>query len=430
MRVKCVLLLCLAALLSACSQNVLYYKKPAFYAYIVADLKTGDVYDEYNSLVYATPASCLKTITGALALKILGEDFKFETKLYHDVKHNNLIIKFSGDPTLSSDDLTNLLSPIKGIKFNQIILDGSAFQTQEHSPFINLEDVGTYYAQPISAINIDKNSIKLGISNTNQVLNDSGYNVTSMLERSDEPTRFRISTTNQTIEIAGNIKSDSKALELYISPRESHQYNILKMGTVLKSLDIKGTIDIKAYDTSHSTLLLTHYSEPLGEFIKPAMKISDNFVFDVLYLKLIHDALGNKIKYWEDGDKAYKALIKEHFDLDVTDAFFADGSGLARHTRIQPAQLIEIVKKASIIRGFKESLAAPREDKSTLKNSSLPDNIKAKTGSLTSIRCLCGIIEDEGSSEDKAFVIISSSFSTTDNNIKNVIENYISTYSH
>ena len=110
--------------IAACASPSLYQKKPAFYSYLISDVDSDGVELEQNADVYATPASCQKSITSLLALKILGADYTFETKLYQ-AKNNEALISFSGDPSLSGDSLKKLLTPLSNHVWNKIYIDES-----------------------------------------------------------------------------------------------------------------------------------------------------------------------------------------------------------------------------------------------------------------------------------------------------------------
>ncbi len=42
--------------------NKLYKSNPAFYSYIIGDIKNNHILAEHGSDAYVTPASCLKTV--------------------------------------------------------------------------------------------------------------------------------------------------------------------------------------------------------------------------------------------------------------------------------------------------------------------------------------------------------------------------------
>jgi D-alanyl-D-alanine carboxypeptidase/D-alanyl-D-alanine-endopeptidase (penicillin-binding protein 4) len=408
--------LCIAVLiLSSCSNKNakwMYKQKPAFYSYIIGNVNDNHIYTAYLPEVYTTPASCQKTVTALVALKSLGPDFRYETKLYKTKK--DFLISFAGDPTLTLDNLISLLTPLKNKKIRRLILDASIFQLPTHSPNIMMDDPGKYYSQPVSAINIDKNLIHLKpqISNDITYHHNDGYKIKSLVKKTDKDSSVNFYWQGATIIAEGvfNPKDQDKIFK--ISPLAIEHYVLNKVKQAMRELKIKGKIIIIHDATKlpkHPILVNTIYSEKLSEIIKPALKISDNLVFDSLYLKIIHSSQTESIKKWEDGDKVIKALIKHHFNLDMNNALFVDGSGLSRYNRMQPHQLFALLKQGYHIKEFTDSLPSMGEEKSTLKDMNhLPNNIKAKTGAMSGISCLCGFGGTE--TRPKAFVVMSNSF--------------------
>jgi D-alanyl-D-alanine carboxypeptidase/D-alanyl-D-alanine-endopeptidase (penicillin-binding protein 4) len=144
-------------------QRLLYDKKPAFYSYIVGGVHRDNSLLEHETDVYITPASCQKTITALLAYKALGSDYRYETKLSLTTK--DVIITFSGDPTLRSEHVLKLLGALKSKSITgKIILDASVFKTPAYSRNIIIDDMGTRYSRPVSSANIDQNLISVTIN--------------------------------------------------------------------------------------------------------------------------------------------------------------------------------------------------------------------------------------------------------------------------
>src|ERR1051325_6780021 len=118
----------------------------------VLDVKKDSVLFDYNGGIGLVPASSQKTLTTAAALCLLGEDYKFETKIEYDgvldsakgVLKGNIYIHGSGDPSLASKyfkddkDTTEVvekwakLISLKGIKRIEgaVIADASAFDDE------------------------------------------------------------------------------------------------------------------------------------------------------------------------------------------------------------------------------------------------------------------------------------------------------------
>lgn len=356
----------LAVLLVQCTQHhaALYKEKPAFYAYIIGTIPNHRISHEYNADVFVTPASCQKIITALLAYKTLGPSYQYSTRLYtvkQGLYKNAAIVAFSGDPSLTSEDLYELLTPLKNKDLKgTIILDTSLFQTPAFSPNLVCDDIGKIYSRPISAMNLDQNLL--------------------------------------------TAKKSPEDLTLYI---------ISKVRRVLGRLHIKAKIIIGSDPDKipqHKTLVNTVQSKPLQSIIIPALKTSNNFVFDCLYLKIVNLQCSSPIKKWEEGHNVIKKLLQAHFDIDVGKALIIDGSGMSRYNRIQPRKLYELLCKAYKIQEFIDALPSPLELSTTLQQrTGLPKNIKAKTGALSGISGLCGYSFNNPRSV-KAFVMIASNF--------------------
>lgn len=114
-----IFMLSLGGCASKNQHDQLYKQKPGFYSYIIGDVNSDKIYLEKNSEVYATPASCQKVITAILALKELGPEYRYETSLLSNKK--DIVIKFSGDPSFTSEQLTTLLAPLRNSKIKGIL---------------------------------------------------------------------------------------------------------------------------------------------------------------------------------------------------------------------------------------------------------------------------------------------------------------------
>jgi D-alanyl-D-alanine carboxypeptidase/D-alanyl-D-alanine-endopeptidase (penicillin-binding protein 4) len=420
-------------------QELLYDKKPAFYTYILGDVHDDQILVEHQADVYATPASCQKTVTALLAYKSLGPDFQYRTNLYTTTKNgkiHDLVISFSGDPTLQSENLSKLLEPLRNTYLTgNIILDASLFKTPPHSQNIIIGDIGTSYGQPVSSMILDKNliTVRALLNNNDQqshFINDGGFPIDSDVLITSEPSSVAVIWEEGQIKITGHLNAHDKNFEAKLSPEEIDPYILNKINMVIKLLNIKGTPVIERESSKlpkNPHLLNTFKSEPLKNFLPPALKKSDNLVFDSLYLKIIHTQNHSNIKNWNEGDSIIKVLIKEYFDIDMDKSLFVDGSGLSRYNRVQTKKLFELLKKGYSVQEFVSALPSPGEPKTTLeKRTDLPEGMKAKTGSMSGMSCLCGY--RTGTAHPKAFVIIANSFSPPSTEISSVIDDFITYY--
>ena len=439
MRLKLLIFfICTLFLMSGCVSNhakLLYNKKPAFYSYIFGDIESTHVSAQHDADVYTAIASCQKTIFALLAYKTLGINYQYETKLYITKKNNkihDIVISFAGDPTLKAEDLLRLLRPISEVVITgKILLDASFFKTPSLSPNIMIDDIGTDYAQPVSSINIDKNLINITVRPNKVgklalIANDSEYSINSDVTTTLDPSSVKLSIRNNRIQANGNINSKDASLELKISPVDFDYFILHKIKNVLKRANIKGKVAIvrdQLQLPKKLILINTIKSDDLKSIIPFAIKQSDNLVFDSLYLKIIHSQNIYDIKTWNDGDKITKELIRKYFNIDMVDSLFVDGSGLSRYNRTQPRKLFALLKQGYYINEFVTALPSPGEPNSTLaKRTNLLKYIKAKTGNMSGISCLCGYSVD---SHPKAFIIIANSFAPPAKEMFSVLDNFI-----
>ncbi len=404
-------------------------QKPAFYAYIVGDVEAENASQEHNADVYITPASCQKTVTAVLAYKALGGDYVYETKL-SITKAGHAVVTFSGDPTLSSEDLLEMLAALPRKHFSgKIIVDGSAFQTPPYSRNIIIDDMATSYARPVAAANIDGNLIVVTVTpgmftKAAVVENDGGYEIDNQVV-TGEKSLIKLSWNKERIKVCGTIGITDQLLKLKISPENFDGYIANKFKNILKKTKLLAKVEIqKEPYLGDAQVVATHKSAPLRTIIPPALKISDNFVFDALYLKIITRDSPTPILKWEEGNAAIKALIKIHFNVDMDKALFVDGSGLSRYNRIQPRQLFKLLQKAYAVKEFVAALACTGEANTTLKNrTTLPVGIRAKTGTMSGINCLCGY--NVSGDVPQVFVIGAHNFAPPLSDIHPILDGFI-----
>ena len=426
-------------LLGGCSssyQEELYTQKPAHYSYIVGNIDSDAIDVESYADVYATPASCQKIITALLSFKALGPHYRYKTKLHVTKKHGKLhdvVLTFSGDPTLTSEDMIKLFAPLKGRAVNgTIFLDASLFQTPPHSPNLMQNDVGTGYGQPVSTINLDKNVITVSITPTTlskraHVTNDAGYPVETTVVTTAEPSSVSLHEEGGRIQAKGHINVKDAPLTIKRSPHDLDTYVLRKMELILKDVKITAPLSI-IHDPiklpARLIFLRGTGSKPLRTLIPPALKISENLTFDSLFLTLLHSQRAKEVTSWDQGDAVIKSLMKRYFEMDLAQARFVDGSGISRYNRIQPRQLFQILRYGYQVPEFVKALPYPREKKSSLAmRPLLPSTIRGKTGTMSGIACLCGY--NLTSPTPKAFVIMTNNFSPPMTEMTLVIDHFI-----
>lgn len=416
-------------------------KIPATYSYLSGDVEQAGYDHSYNSNIYISPASCQKIITTLAALKTIGSDYQYLTQLFSNRKNgkiNNLAIKFSGDPALTSQKLINLLKPLANQRISGVLyLDASVFKTPEYSPNLMINDINTRYSTAVSSINLDKNLVKIKVTPTKigelaKITSDCGDDVikiTSQIVTNDQESKLNlVKKLEDQIHLTGTVNLfEQEPIEINISVKNHDRYILDKINRILAEINLEAKVKIIRNDEINYNdyeILNEISSEKLIDIIKPALKISDNLVFDAIYLTIINNESSEAVTNWHQGDAIIKDIIFKHFALDIPDALIIDGSGLSRYNKVTSQSLMSLLKKGFYIDGFVQSLAAPGEDKSTLKDRLiLPSQIRAKTGTLMGVSCLCGYKLDKN--RPKAFVMMVNNFSSSGSNMTNLIDIFI-----
>lgn len=137
--------------------------------YLLFDPADGSPIEAHRVDEPKVPASTNKIITMIAALKILGEDYRFETTLLttgevsDNTLHGNLYLRGGGDPTLTTDDLRKFVTALQETGVERItgsfIFDDSLLA---HTDFIDPKiSVTAPYNPGLSALSVNYNRIQL-----------------------------------------------------------------------------------------------------------------------------------------------------------------------------------------------------------------------------------------------------------------------------
>jgi D-alanyl-D-alanine carboxypeptidase/D-alanyl-D-alanine-endopeptidase (penicillin-binding protein 4) len=127
---------------------------------------TGAVVYSHNAKVALTPASNMKLITSSAAVKLLGANYEFTTKV--GMAGDTLVIIGGGDPLLGDvrtdekygrkpgwlvDDIVGVLKRNGVTKIKNIVTDTSIFEPNGICPNWPGDQLNNWYASQISGLN-------------------------------------------------------------------------------------------------------------------------------------------------------------------------------------------------------------------------------------------------------------------------------------
>ncbi len=403
-------------------------------------LDSDEIIFEKNADFSLAPASGLKVFTSSAALDILGEDYRFKTKIYFDGKilkgnilKGNIYIVGGGDPTLGSNlvkgskNLDTLLLSIfnsiadMGIKKIEggIIADETLYDGNSISGGWNYGDMGNYYGAGSSALTINDNLYK--------VFFKPGSSVGKSAEvLRTEPFIPNLAFTNYMK--TGKEGSGDNGY-IYAAP---FQYNAILRGTIPAGVDeffIKGAIPDPALFAAQ---IITEYLKKNGIIIKnDATKLNErieynskNLIIEIsspplkdivyivnkrsnnLYTEMLLRSIGLVKKNSGSIDSGIDAL-KEYFTNEGinTDALdLADGCGLSRNNCITAKMMVDVLTlatKKTCFNSFFNSLGVTGDPNDISYYSKygvgteLAFNGRIKSGLINNVRSHSGYVKDK-----------------------------------
>lgn len=394
----------------------------------VRSANTGEVLYEHNGDVRMRPASNLKLLTAAAALSILGEEYQFKTEVKADgqrdgnILKGNLYLKGHGDPTLLREDLERMareiahssgITSIEGDLFG----DDSWYDDVRLSPDLIWSDEYVYYGSQVSALTVspdkdfDTGTILVEVSpglkvgdpakiklspktNYVKIINQA---VTSSPEGQTDLTIDRKHGSN-TLIVKGFLPMGAKTEKEWIAVWEPTQFVLELFKKELEKQGIKLSGKTKVGVTpDDANMLTTHQSISLSELLIPFMKLSNNGHAEILVKEL------GKVKKGEGSwNKGLEVLNEELPKIGVNpdSLVIRDGSGIS-HINLIPANEISMllfsIQKEKWFPTYLKSLpvtgSSDRMEGGTLRKRMESIDVKAKTGTLSTVTSLSGYVE-------------------------------------
>ena len=436
----------------------------------VMDVKTGQMLGSYNSTMSLIPASNMKIVTTAAALKILGSDFTFRTDLQYDgdikdsILYGNIVIKGYGDPTLGSPNMDSVVrieglldffsAQIKtlGIKkiVGRIIGDGSAFEKATAAHTWLWEDLGNYYGAGPSGLNINENQYKLNLQQNSSVGSPPSvsstsphvpdftlYNeLTSAAGGGDDSYIYAAPYSRVGI-VKGAIPAGSNIFRVKGSVPDPPYFAAWHLREVLiqNGIDVTDSaatqiwIEQKALPILPRKTFFTWRSPSLASIVTHANLESVNLYCEAILRTIAFNQTG-----FGSNDKGTELVSKfwQSQGIDTEGLFMQDGSGLSPRDGITPYQLTSMLRTVALdnqwFTPFYNSLPVAGLS-GTMKNMfkthpSVIGRIRAKSGTISRVRAYSGYAT-ANDGRLIAFSILLNNFTCTQNEIRKRLESFM-----
>lgn len=391
----------------------------------VVDTKTGNIIFDRNSHTGLAPASCLKVITAAAALELLGKDYTYKTNLGYDGKidsgilKGNIYIVGSGDPTLGSWRYSSTKENIvfahfkKAIKaqriqqFKGVVLgDDRIWGTQKVPDGWIWQDIGNYYGAGASGLNWRENQydliLKSGMSFGDPVQIKAtkpkflpGIHIinelTSAAKGTGDNAYIYLAPDTETGFVRGTIPIDEENFTISGSMPDGGKllattlYNDLTNGKAYAESNIN-YLKAKSRWGKPVTIFYTHTSPPLDSINYWFLKKSINLYGEALVKTIGYEKAKNGST--DEGIKVMSDFWKER-GIEKASMKIIDGSGLSPANRVTTQALVAVMQYAKNQSWFSSFYY------------DLPEinKIKMKDGYINGVRSYTGYIKSKNGEE-------------------------------
>ncbi|GAD91007.1 D-alanyl-D-alanine carboxypeptidase DacB [Vibrio halioticoli NBRC 102217] len=356
MRALTTLLLAGVTFAASASISTPYDVLPTGHLSSVIVMQGNEVQSSTNADQLLPPASTLKLVT-ALAAKLHWPDgYQFSTKLYK--QGNDYSLRFSGDPSLTRQDLEQLLSHLKNKTISgDLYLDGSVFDGYDRGVGWPWDVLGVCYAAPASALSLEGNCVQASL----KTLKNGN---TSIFVPQYQPI-----TVKTTVKAVTKEEKRTSYCDLNLSTEPNNSYTLsgcltyrdkllpLKFAVQSPSLYLKKTIaaifaqqgtqlegKIKLQTASDDAVLVAeHKSDPLDDMLQLMLHKSNNLYADNITKQLGADYYGEHGSF-NSGTSAIREILKKQANIDLGNSVLEDGSGLSRNNRISPRVMMQVMQ--------------------------------------------------------------------------------------
>ena len=360
--------------------------------------------------VARVPASNQKILTAAAALRIMGRDYKFETRVVR-LPDGGLGVRGEGDPNFSGrffdGDAAKVMRHLardvrgKGVVAveGDLVLDASRFDDAWVHPDWPADQLERWYCAPVAAL----------------VYNDSCWDVKvapakglgELAQVTVLPSLLRPRIANRCATVAdrkshvvhigrakeaglvvrGGILLDSPGIEQNIAVRDPVRFfgDALRAALEAEGVPVRGAV-VRGSVAGKDIVV---YRSSLERTLKVTLTRSQN-----LYAECIFKHLGAKGTF-EDGSAAVKRVLQQ-MKIPTAGLSVADGSGLARSNRVSARTLFGVLQAMAEETMFVTALAAGGEGTLRRRFRDLGDRVRLKTGTIRGASCLSGYVTDAG----------------------------------
>jgi D-alanyl-D-alanine carboxypeptidase/D-alanyl-D-alanine-endopeptidase (penicillin-binding protein 4) len=408
------------------------------YGVQVVNVNTGEEVFARNADLALAPASVMKVLTAAVALRELGAGYRFSTYASSSAEMTNegtlagdLYVQGFGDPTLVTEDIWRLvydlwLAGIRTIE-GDVIFDDSHFDDKRlisgWRKDVDMANGPAYFA-PLGALSVNFNTVCIVVGpgpETGQkasVLLETPQDSVKVVNevktgpRRSRP-RFTIERTVRgrkrvQLKVSGSVPIGARPTRFYRSIADPiSQFQAIFKGH-LEDREIAVSGEYREDDAPDGlSMLARHESAPLPAVLARMNKHSSNFMAEHV-LK----AVGAEVEEGEGSTRNGLDVIQAYLEslgAHAEEFKLVNGSGLSRDALLRPSHvnsvLIDMAQDRVVGPEFLASLSIGGIDGTLwtrFRGEGIEGRVRGKTGSLNHVNALAAYV-DGGDGELYAF---------------------------
>lgn len=360
----------------------------------VVDARSGREVFSSDANVPLIPASVMKIVTSAAALKYLGADYTFPTEVFvirdpraHDVRLDpgggvveskikksvgapDIVVRGYGDPTLVEEDLYAIASAIRSLglrKIRNLIIDDTLFVDPSGPSGYRAYQAG------VSAVSVNNNSyvvtaapspklddafvtitrgLDYELSNRLKTRNSRGNSI-KVIQSPPSATfnpqargsrvgpYFEFQKNKVSVQVNGKISRNSGLDQSYFSVRNPSKYfaDILKYQMKAAGVQVLGQT-LRGETPRQAELVYTHRSDALKEILRSMNHYSSNHIASQIMYALGQDSSGY---FRKDLGLERMTSVLTSLDFKPEQFVISDASGLEPSSRLTATQLASVL---------------------------------------------------------------------------------------
>ncbi len=367
------------------------------------------------------PASNVKLITTAVALRHLGAAMRLRTSVYRlpsQGNTSNLLVVGRGDPSLTTVGLQSIAQQLKQRgerQIGQISFDDGYFRGEQINGDWEWDDLSTDYAPAINGLMLGQNALSLSVSpqqvgmplryrwadSSSSNWQVENQTITTIDDRDNGVNAIAV-FGKPVLRLTGKVAKTAQPIELNLPVLNPAEYFIGAFRNNLNSagINVGSSRLVFGQNPISLTEIAAIDSPPMSELINETNQKSNNVYAEVL-LRSIGRTHPQHYTRTEDTSTLGIELVKQRLtELGVNPQtyYLRDGSGLSRHNLVAPTAFIQVLSamatkpEGQLYRNSLPVAGISGSLKNRLKGTLAQGIVRAKTGSMSGVVSLSGYI--------------------------------------